>query len=174
MATAKTFAEIAKHFGVSPATVGYWAMQGAPIVKGKANDLGKIAAWRKAWDAKKPGAGLTENDRRLLKLGKLAKARRAIARAKMDELSVKAKEGDVIPLDLAVATAVENVTRAKQHLLTLPFLAPKLHGMKTALEIEEELRTEIEYVLEILSQGFSDDQDENSTETDPAAPPRDR
>jgi len=156
-ATARTFAEIAKHFGVAPATVAYWAGQGAPIVKGKNNDLGKIAAWRKAWDSKRPASALTDDERRLLKAGKIAKARRSIAKAKREEIAMRREESTVIDLDAAVAVQVENVTRAKQHLLALPFLAPKLHQMKTAQEVEQELRTEIEYVLEILSQGFSDD-----------------
>ena len=46
---AKSYAEIAEHFGISESTVYFWKRRGAPIRRGQTHDLTAIARWHQEW-----------------------------------------------------------------------------------------------------------------------------
>ncbi len=59
---ARSYQEIANHFGVSVATVTYWRQRGAPIVPRKANDLEAISTWRSTRTSETTGASSTTSN----------------------------------------------------------------------------------------------------------------
>jgi len=59
--TAKTYAAIAKAFGVSLNTVSNWRRAGAPIISRSKNDLGAIAKWYAVYSSKS-AIGTTTSD----------------------------------------------------------------------------------------------------------------
>ena len=54
----KTYADIARTFGVSESTVRNWRLQGAPIKPRSRNDLAAIVQWYKRWQAEQTGIGI--------------------------------------------------------------------------------------------------------------------
>lgn len=154
--TARTFAEIARHFGVSESMVGYWYRQaGCPIRKGKSTDLDKLAAWKATWDAERP-AKVTDDvarDVRKLKV-QLLKAKVAINgnEAIRRKLRREHEERKLVRIDHARAVVAGYGQRIRTLLLPLSrSLAPQLVGLDVH-ELEAELARAIRVLLEQMAQ----------------------
>ncbi|HWB13330.1 MAG TPA: hypothetical protein VG826_29160 [Pirellulales bacterium] len=136
----KTIAEAASRLKVDEATVKGWLRHGCPGKRGS-YDVDAIAAWRAA-NKKPPRQGGAASE-----LGERAvwERRKVRAEAKLRELSLRAKRGELILVSVAAQIVRRHVAEVTMHLRQLPDYAVAREQLPPAAKerIRDRLRAKV-------------------------------
>ena len=144
--------DLAAALGVSTQTLDQWLGRGMPYVSKPGTgsrsyrfDLSAVVRWRLDYERAQADASTEETDL------EEAKRRRAVADAKLAELTLGREEGRLLLREDVDAAVVGAFARVRARMLAIPTkVAPIVHGRSTA-EAAEEIRRAIYEALAELS-----------------------
>jgi len=146
-----THAQLAKKFGVSPATIGYWKSQGCPV-KGS---IEQIAAWREEFNARDPRKQGPTADAQIAQLKRfllIAETKKAQEAGKLAELKRLRMEGELVPIEEAKKLIAALTSQARTRALNLVKThAAKFVGLKSQVAAERALDELIRQVVAAMS-----------------------
>lgn len=149
--------KVAKILGVSDRTVRHWIKEGMPVTPQNQYDLIEIRSWRLLRDKRKKSKESKKKD------AELWETKYREYKAKLAEITLKQKLGQLIPRAQVESQLVQVSLAIKRSLLALPrSVAPQLVGLETR-EIEVILSGRIKEAINLIAEGkiFEQNADNN-------------